>query len=554
MSVGQFLDQTAAALAEARERVEHVPEEAYAIAAVLTARDHLYQELGRFLTAIGVRPPPVTPALVDAETLIDPSSNVEPGTVLGSGLKAATFGLQIPDRALLRAPGTVSESLESAADQLSLATEILHTHKSPGYPQAPETARPMTREGLAIFLGAQRQQAIAEAAWLAVYAQAVDQRLVQLKHGAPDVLTAHQWDTLADWARSPFEPELLRLSQQRPATLLRKLEPAAPTERSTGPRAPQSWQDVIAAIDNARDTVLRTPNQATLGLAAAAARLGFGVTAVQWRLSGAEQPHTDTTAVGDRWRNLAHELARYADLRDRPDTAMISELQTAQQWVRQNGATTADTAEAQKHAAVAQGRLGLLCREIAHRIERAAGKRNLMIQRGHSILNTGARTGVQNLVAVPNWVPARHAAKLQHRLRAISDAHRHKAHNEPGGVTSSTAAATPDADTSPTSTAGHTELHGRPAKAAFAERVQAGRATRAAQRDRDLRKTTDLRLTSTEKQQSGVETHRQAATEHTAGADNGTAQKRHAEATLAKQTEARARRTAQRDQSIDITD
>jgi hypothetical protein len=418
MTVGQFLDDASRALHDAQQRAPNMGQDAYSVAAAITARDFLYQQLSKFLIAIGMREPHSRPTIEQAMALFTEQSNVDRGVALMTALKAATFDLPVPSLALLSAPGTVAEALARSGFAIALATEILYTHYSPGPPNISASARPMTPQGIALYRGAQRDEVVGEAARLAAAGAAIDQSLVRLRHSAPQALPAHDWETLLASVTHDFAAQLRRIGDLPLATLLRSLQPAPPIEHVAGPRPVHSWYDVLSTVDTARSALVRNPNLATLALAGSVIRLGIAAAATVWRFSAAAHPDQATQNALQHWHAAGQQLAKHADLRDGIASSLATELQLASQWVRKQTTSSGHTIAHSDVANLAdlQTRLGSLCQELIPRLRDAARHGDLLTLRGHTIART-PRRGIQLLTAVPNWTTVRHIPALEQRLR-----------------------------------------------------------------------------------------------------------------------------------------
>jgi catechol-2,3-dioxygenase len=141
----------------------------YEAAATVAAQDHLYRQLARLVgLTVGEPHPtqrPVTAdAMADAVALLgsDAGRPIPKTTLLATGIAAAAVGLPIPNPAVLKANGTGAAAIEAAAEALSLAAEIIATHRYPMARPRPSRRRGvlahLTAEGSAIALGAQRKE------------------------------------------------------------------------------------------------------------------------------------------------------------------------------------------------------------------------------------------------------------------------------------------------------------------------------------------------------------------------------------------------------------
>lgn len=431
MSVGRFLDDAAAALrrADARMAALAAPDR-YDVTAAVAARDQLYQQLGRFLASFTRREPGQLLNMQDAISLLgeDGAGTVARSTVLATGIKAATLGLDPTPADLLHGRSAVAP-IAVATESLQLATEIVATHLHPTSPTVQSgwswtgSPRHLTREGSALAHGAQRPEAVGEVARLTLAAVRLDRHLLAWKPVNPDLLLAGQWDQLQQWTGSGYPAELQRMASADQAILLSHLQPAPVTERSTGPRDITSWADAIAAVAATRSAIQRQPAQATIAVTRAAARLGFAATAAGWRLSGRDEPTPRTSAHADRWRELAAALDDIADIRDSIHPALAEELNNAKNWVRTQvaGRTSPATLADLGGVIELQQETQRLCSDLRGHLVRAKHSGDLLT--GEAVLDASASHG-QIVMAVQHWSRAvpndSQIATMMNRLQEVS--------------------------------------------------------------------------------------------------------------------------------------
>ncbi|HCT80692.1 MAG TPA: hypothetical protein DGT23_29815 [Micromonosporaceae bacterium] len=427
MSAGAHLDDAAHLLDQAAGHLTAIADiDRYGLTAVISARDRLYRELGRFLAVLRVPAPGRALTLQDATLLIgeDSGGTVARSTVLATGIKAATLGLPPVARDLLRAAGSVSSLVDRAADAVSFTTEIIFTHVHPQASSMHGSSRQryLTREGAALMAGAQHTEALGEAARLTIAAMKVDRQVVAHRWADPDVLEPHHWELLTGWATSAYPAALAQLGAADPADLLRQLQTAPVVERSSGPRHVGSWADALRTVAAARSSVRRQQGLATVGLARAAARLGFAANAASWRAAGTAEPTPRVAAHADRWRELAGALSTVADLRDSIDAPLVPELDHVKAWIRSQASWGELTAASAGHIAILQREVGGLCGDLRDPLRMATIRGDLMSMQK---LALGTQTAGGIVPAVPQWATTRpserNMAQMLHALATVAD-------------------------------------------------------------------------------------------------------------------------------------
>jgi hypothetical protein len=411
MSIGVFLDRAARALAsgEARMQAATTPG-AYDAAATLTARDELYRQLGRFVAlAVGRDHEQQSPQVMnDFVALLggDAGRPFAREVLLSLGIEMATLGLSRTNPDLLRAPGTAAGALMDAADGVAFAAEIVATHRNlrPGRIPWGQRAGPryLTRESHAIADGAQRRETIAEVARLLLPAMRIDSRLYSWRELFPDALTAQQWHDLGQWVNCSFPEALTEMAAGGQAKLLRQLGPAPTGQRPAGVSV-QSWEETITLVQAARSALRRYDDNGTVALAGAAARLGFAVTAVAWRLAGRGAPDDRTLLHGQRWRDLSKAVQSVADIRDDLSYPYAAAMGQARNWIKRTFADrSAHVAPAEFEQILRLEReIRRLCRDLSESIREAITASKLMT--ATFTLDKQPSSGVFLAVAV--WSP-----------------------------------------------------------------------------------------------------------------------------------------------------
>jgi len=432
VSVGRHLDDAARALQRADDRMRALAQpDGYDLIAAVAGRDQLYREIGRFLSLANGRTPREGVTMQDAVMLLGPNGggSVDRSTVLTTGITAATLNLDPAPADLLRGrPATAS--LAAAATSLGIASEILATHSNP--PAATvtrgssrsERPRFLTREAAALFAGAQRPEALGEAARLTAAAMRLDAQLLDWRLLNSDVLRPDQWQVLRRWLDSGYPAEIRRLAAAEPAVLLRHLQPAPVVDRPSGPREITSWADAVTAAATTRSAIHRNPQQATIAVTRAVARLGFAATAAGWRLSGRSEPTPRTAKHADQWREFARSLDLIADVRDKVFPELASELDLAKNWVRvqvigrTNPAAMADIGGLIE----LQQEVQRLCAELRRPLARAKAAGHLLTS--VSRLDNRVDLHERVVLAVPQWDRAEpndpQVAAMFDRLQAVA--------------------------------------------------------------------------------------------------------------------------------------
>jgi hypothetical protein len=453
MNVGECLDTAAAALiaAAARIRAEAHPDP-YDIYGTLTARDLVYQGLGR-LTALIRNQDPSQHTVWEDIPLLRAAGSTGPGSD-GGHLLAACIQLarlnreQHVDFALLTKHGTIPALIAPAANAIGIAAEIVATHLNPGRPlmsgghraglknnysgrhfeasqlstDALAYGQFRTIEGAAIAIGAHRTLGLGEVARLGALAIEVDSAMMHWTDAWYNGESLRIGRLLA----SAVPLALGEIGRSPPAILLRELEPAPVFARPSGPRPVDSLHDVLTAISAARLAVYNRWSHATVGLAIQTARLGFALTATISRINGegtSPSPVTEEHAIV--WRSIAMAANDLADIRDGQDNPFPSELGSAALWLRQHTPQISNnppSANGDWTSALQriQADLRKLCAEMIEPLRSAVRYR--MILTSQQVFRGRIKAGIQ--VAETKWQTARagHSAlaKLVAGLHAAS--------------------------------------------------------------------------------------------------------------------------------------
>ena len=134
MSVGAFLDDAAQMLASSVTRLRALePDDTYSVAAALQARDHVYRELGRFITVLR---PQDRISIAATDELQAVFTSGDPRTIvtmpaIGAAVASAAISYHDAPRYPLRAPGSAAAALMQAADSIAMALETVNTHLGP---------------------------------------------------------------------------------------------------------------------------------------------------------------------------------------------------------------------------------------------------------------------------------------------------------------------------------------------------------------------------------------------------------------------------------------
>ncbi len=400
MTVGRFLDQAATHLQTAQTlvRVQDAPAE-YDIVSTVIARGQVYRELGRFLSIVhsGRRSAPVEgpTAVVGA----DPRGSLR---FLAAALTEAVRGQENVHPGLLTARENAAAWLSRATDDIGLAAEVLCTHFEPPGVLRRNGSRFRTREAKALASGAERQAIVGEVARLTLATMQVDRALLAWRLRSQTTPQPRQWDLIEWWTASGYPVALQTLAGAQPAELTRGLDLVPVLERSTGPRTVRSWDDAVESVAAARATVRRDPSQATVGLVAVTARLGFTtcVVSVRRRHPGIEVESSRLArANAGRWRELATSLDNVADIAPDPKP-IVAELDTAAAWLRGRTDPYITAHKRDRLAAVQlQQQVQALCRELILPLRIAIADGRLLATT--KVIDPKSTRGVH--LAVPVW-------------------------------------------------------------------------------------------------------------------------------------------------------
>jgi hypothetical protein len=337
VTYGHWLDQARDALRAAGHTAAEGRADGHAdAAATIAARNRVYRQLVRLTDHIG-RPitRPISTAIADQ--LVNSTrrlATTTPAKLLGVGLRAATTDFPAIADATAGRPGPVARQLSSAADAIGLAADILSSHLGP------PRSRPRTPEGQALAARAGQRGALADISRLTTDAIDVDRRLAGwLSRGRPARTLKPVYRPVTDrlrwWTRGHYPTVLHDIAGQHSGeSVLRLLDVAPATERSTGARQVASPHDVVAVLDTARAWLQQQPSQAQLVHVRALTRLAATIT----QGASALGPETVGTAEGGayahRWHQIARKLQNVVGLDDRPDQ-LVREVVAATDWLHE---------------------------------------------------------------------------------------------------------------------------------------------------------------------------------------------------------------------------
>jgi hypothetical protein len=175
--------------------------------------------------------------------------------------------------------------------------------------------------------------------------------------------------------------------------VLRLLEPAPVTDRSTGPRPVGSLRDVLHTLDTTRAWLQQHPQQAHLAHARAAARLAVTIA------HGVPGGRTGGPTNARRWEQIARKLHDLTELGDARSDHLLHELEAAQGWLHhQLGAhqaadPTAGDPNWRDAVSTLQGRLPALAEQIDRYISVATSRGQLCVPQAELDMN-GPRRGI----------------------------------------------------------------------------------------------------------------------------------------------------------------
>jgi hypothetical protein len=336
MTYGQLLDRARDALGAAGDTAVETNASGHAsVAATVAARTRAYEQLIRLVDQISGPVPgrvvvPVAEQLVNSHRRLAATSG---GRLLGVGLRAAYVDLPtLTPASAASDTGPVAPHLAAAADHLGIAADLLAGHLGD------LGGRPRTPEGRAIAAGAGHRGALADLARLATEMIDVDRRLVGwLARGRPVRTLRPVYEPVTDrlrwWTRSPYPRLLHRVADSSAGeSVLRALETAPATERSTGPRPITSLNDVLHTIDTTRAWLEQHPQTTHLAHARAVARLAVTIT----RGAAASNPPGDPAgdrAEAHRWARIVRRLRNLGELGAGDRDHLVAELLTANDWL-----------------------------------------------------------------------------------------------------------------------------------------------------------------------------------------------------------------------------
>jgi hypothetical protein len=335
VTYGQLLDRASDALRAAGDAAGDTSASGHAsVAATFAARTRAYQQLVRLVDQIG-GPMPHSVSVPIAEQLVNSNRRLGatgPSRLLGVGLRAAYLDLStLTPAGAASEVGTVAPPLTVAADNLGIAADLLAGHL--GHPRG----RPRTPEGRAIAAGAGQRGAVADLARIATDMIDADRRLLGwLARGRPARTLRPVYQPVTErlrwWTRSPYPRLLRRIADSSPGeSVLRLLETAPATERSTGPRPVASLRDVLHTLDTTRAWLEQHPQTTHLAHARAVARLAVTIT----RGATDSNPPGNPGAGADayRWERIAKKLQDLGELEAGNRDHLVGELAAAADWL-----------------------------------------------------------------------------------------------------------------------------------------------------------------------------------------------------------------------------
>jgi hypothetical protein len=341
MTAGRWLDASTTTAREGHAALREHGLPAADLPAVLYARDRAWHRLANIADLIrGTTPMAVS--LADAkQRLAEPY--VQPIRILAAAARAApirSFGQSDHRPAAASPPARI---LVAAADHLATLGDLLATHLRPGpaqrgqrlYPQRDQEphrrAAPghLTAAGQAIAHGAEREQIVGELAQIARAWYAVDRTLADPAGPAAAHLPATVAQRLDTWLASPFGGLFDDYATIGRSSILRMLDVATDPARPAGPRSIAGIADVHRTLTDITSTLTRDPQQATIRLAGALARLGYVAHTRALRTQPGEQARQRLTA----WRDLVVRLEELRHLRDQHQPALADEINRATAWL-----------------------------------------------------------------------------------------------------------------------------------------------------------------------------------------------------------------------------
>jgi hypothetical protein len=139
-------------------------------------------------------------------------------------------------------------------------------------------------------------------------------------------------DRLRWWTRSPYPRQLRRIADSSPGeSVLRLLETAPATERSTGSRPVASLRDVLHTLDTTRAWLEQHPQTTHLAHARAVARLAVTITRGAADTSSQNDP--DAGADAYRWGRISKKLQDLGELKAGDRDHLVGELAAANDWL-----------------------------------------------------------------------------------------------------------------------------------------------------------------------------------------------------------------------------
>ena len=422
VTYGQLLDRASDALRAASEAAGDTSATGHAsVAATVTARARAYQQLVRLVDQIG-GPMPHSVSVPIAEQLVNSNRRLGatgPSRLLGVGLRAAYLDLStLTPAGAASEVGKVAPPLTVAADNLGIAADLLAGHL--GHPRG----RPRTPEGQAIAAGAGHRGAVADLARIATDMIDADRRLLGwLARGRPARTLRPVYKPVTDrlrwWTRSPYPRLLRRVAESSPGeSVLRLLDTAPATERSTGPRPVASPRDVLYTLDSTRAWLEEHPQTTHLAHARAAARLAVTITR---GAADSDPRHLDAGADAHRWQGIAKRLQDLGELEAGNRDHLVAELTAANDWLHHQLRTPQAARAAGRgndptwHEALLtlKGRLPALAKQIDGVVAAATTQGQLCVPQAELDMSA-PRRGV--FMAKPSW---RQATPTDRPIEAI---------------------------------------------------------------------------------------------------------------------------------------
>jgi hypothetical protein len=333
MTYGHWLDQATDALHAAGHAAAQTGADGHpSVAAAIAARTNTYRQLVRLVDHIG-GPVAGPTSVAAADQLVNSTrrlSTTSTARLLGVGLRATYTNVPTPAVGATHTDA-VGANLADAADRLGIAADILASHL--GHPRTP----PRTPEGRMIAAGTGQHSALADIARLASQAIETDRRLLSwLARGRPARTLRPVYQPVADrlrwWTRGPYPRLLQRIADSSSGqSVLRLLEPAPATERSTGPRPITSLRDLLDTIDATHTWLQQHPQTRDLAYARAVTRLAVTITRGVTDLN--PQGHSSTGGHAYRWEQIAKKLHNIAELDRGRHDHLVHELVAANDWL-----------------------------------------------------------------------------------------------------------------------------------------------------------------------------------------------------------------------------